>query len=168
MTAASSSVASEAKSTEPETAASAMPRRYSTLREERPHARIAPGSAVRIRSAESSPVSASSLPRIASAARMASCCETTLRTSPPKRSPSHSSAGSVIRRTYSRNSGTRRQSARFSVSVILNFISQLCRSRNARRKILLRKGSFLLALFLFQTFLNCFVSIGKPIEAKQD
>ena len=47
------------------------------------------------------------------------------------------------------------------------FNSSIMQKPDARRKNLLRKGSFLLALFLFQTFLNRFDSIGSPIESRQ-
>ena len=47
------------------------------------------------------------------------------------------------------------------------FIMSIMQKPDARRKNLLRKGSFLLALFLFQTFLNRLDSIGKPIESRQ-
>ena len=43
----------------------------------------------------------------------------------------------------------------------------LMQKLDARRKNLLSKGSFLLALFLFQTFLSRFDSIGRPIESRQ-
>ena len=46
-------------------------------------------------------------------------------------------------------------------------IQSLMQKLDARRKNLLSKGSFLLALFLFQTFLSRFDSIGRPIESRQ-